>query len=207
MTVFHRLELFAGTSKWNVFAASALRWAPRGFVTWIAERDQSPGMVNLRKNRECAREVAERLIEEKRQGLKDGNPRRDLLSLLGLSCVAFAKLDIRCNTQFFSQSKFGPTTRIAAERRRDRRPGSVRQYPLPSTKMSPTHPRGRTMMFAGHETVTKTVSFFKDTNLWHPLTSSTVISQPLGTCEEPACPRKTSSRNYGNPRENQGQRR
>jgi len=62
----------------------ALNWVPTGFATWMFERDQRPGMVMLR---EYVHELAAKLIEEKRQELKDGTSRRDLLSLLGPSCV------------------------------------------------------------------------------------------------------------------------
>ena len=67
---------------------NVLSWVSTGFATWMFERDQRPGMVMLRKNREYAHELAAKLIEEKRQELKDGTSRRDLLSLLGPSCVA-----------------------------------------------------------------------------------------------------------------------
>ena len=74
-------------SKERLFMVNALNWVPTGFATWMFERDQRPGMVMLRKNREYAHELAAKLIEEKRQELKDGTSRRDLLSLLGPSCV------------------------------------------------------------------------------------------------------------------------
>lgn len=63
----------------------AFRWSPTGFATWVVNRSQRPGMVNLRENRTLAREVAVKLVEEKKQGLKDGTSRKDLLSLLGSS--------------------------------------------------------------------------------------------------------------------------
>jgi len=71
---------------------NAYKWAPKGFATWMYERDKRPGMVKLRKNREYANEVAAKLIEEKRQELKDGTSRRDLLSLLGSCWVFFMQL-------------------------------------------------------------------------------------------------------------------
>jgi len=61
---------------------NSFRWAPKGLPSWIVQRDQRPGMVMVRKNREYAHEVATKLIEEKRQELKDGTSQRDLLSLL-----------------------------------------------------------------------------------------------------------------------------
>jgi len=80
------------------------------------ERDQRPGMVRLRKNREYTHEVAAKLIEEKKRELKDGASRRDVLSLLGSSCVASVKPGMLGDIQFFSQGKFYPTTGMATER-------------------------------------------------------------------------------------------
>jgi len=102
-------------SKKRVFVTNILGWASEGFVAWMLERDQRPGMVNLRKNREYAHEVAVKLIEEKRQELEDGTSRKDLLSLLGSSYVALTKLDIWCNVQLFSQGEFCFTARMATE--------------------------------------------------------------------------------------------
>jgi len=75
-------------SKNRLFMIDVLNWVPTGLATWIFERDQRPGMVMLRKNREYAHELAAKMIEEKRQELNDGTSRKDLLSLLGSSCVA-----------------------------------------------------------------------------------------------------------------------
>ena len=75
------------------------------------------GMVRLRENKTYAREVATKLIEEKKQELKDGNHRRDVLSLLGRSSVAPAKPnEHHCNFYFSSQGEFRPATRVAVER-------------------------------------------------------------------------------------------
>ena len=91
--VFHSFETFGVFPKERIFIIEALRWAPSGLTTWIFERD--PGMAKIRENREFAHEVAVKLIEEKRQELKDGTSRRDLLSLLGSSCATQMKFDIR----------------------------------------------------------------------------------------------------------------
>ena len=77
--------------------------APTGLSTWVSSLNKSPGMVNLRQNKAYAHEVARRLIEDKRQELKTGTTRRDLLSLLGSSRLAFKKLDIRYNISFQSR--------------------------------------------------------------------------------------------------------
>ena len=57
-----------------------LRLAPKRFVTWWIETDQRPGMVKLRENRTYAREVAFKLVQEKRQELRTVPLRR--MSLL-----------------------------------------------------------------------------------------------------------------------------
>jgi hypothetical protein len=141
---------------------NALEWAPRGFAPWLFDRNKSPGMVRLRENKTCAHEVAAELIEEKRQELKHGTSQRDLLSLLGSSCVSFMRLGTWCNVQLPSQGKFGPTTRLATERRRNCRSSSVRRYPRLFVHITPVHPWRSTIMFAGHESTAKTVSPFKD---------------------------------------------
>ena len=92
---FRSFGAFGMLSKERLFVLNAFRWAPRGFATWMFEKDQRPGMVKLRENRKYAHEVAVKLIEEKRQELKDGTSRRDVLSLLGPSCIPLMKFDIR----------------------------------------------------------------------------------------------------------------
>ena len=71
----------------------SFKWAPEGFATWFMKRDKSPGMVNLRENKTYAHEVGMKLIEEKRQELKDGTSGKDLLSLLSSSCALIVKFD------------------------------------------------------------------------------------------------------------------
>ena len=75
----------------------ALRWAPKGFATWIFERSKRSSMVRFRENRVHVHEVARKLVEEKRQELKDGTSRRDVLSLLGSSRLSFTNPDIWYN--------------------------------------------------------------------------------------------------------------
>jgi len=60
-------------------------------------------------------------------------------------------------------------------------------------------------MFAGHETVSKTVSFFTDFGSQSIVTDSLADIRPLGARQEAPCPRKTSGGNHRNPREGQGQ--
>ena len=109
---FHRFDAFGKVSKERLFVMEACRWAPRGSIAWILDRIKSPGMVKVRENGQCTHEVAVKLIEEKRQELKDGTSRKDLLSLLGLSPISISWRD---NVQFSSQSKCCPTTRLAIE--------------------------------------------------------------------------------------------
>ena len=114
MIVFRSFDVFAKLSKEQIFMVDALRWTPVRFATWIFETNQRPGLVRLRENRAYGHEVAARLIEEKKQGLKDGASRKDILTLLGSSRVAFMKIDSRYNFQSFSQSEFLPEARFAA---------------------------------------------------------------------------------------------
>jgi hypothetical protein len=85
MLIFHSFGAYGRPSKERLFLLDAFKWAPEGFINWVFDRDKRPGMVRLRENRICAHEVAEKLIEEKRNELKNGTPRRDVLSLLGSS--------------------------------------------------------------------------------------------------------------------------
>jgi hypothetical protein len=103
MIDFHSFNAFAIPSKQLIFIVDALRWAPAGFLNWVFERDQRPGMLRLRENRTYAREVAVKLVEEKRQELKDGASRKDLLSLLGSSCVY--SVEWACENVFGSSVK------------------------------------------------------------------------------------------------------
>ena len=83
--VFRSFAAFSRSSKKRLFMMDSLRWAPAGFATWMFERDKRPAVVNLRENRKYAREVATKLIEEKRRELKGGTSGKDILSLLGSS--------------------------------------------------------------------------------------------------------------------------
>jgi hypothetical protein len=94
----------------------SIKWAPRGTGAWLFNRDKSSGMTRLRENRTYVREVAEKLIGEKRQELEDGTSGKDLLSLLGPSPTSFVRQDRWYDFQFFSQGKFCTSTGLAAER-------------------------------------------------------------------------------------------
>ena len=115
MIVFRSYDARGKPSKGRLFVMDSFKWAPKGFGLWLLNKDNSLGSVRVRENKAYAHEVAAKLIEEKRQALKDGTSRKDLLSLLGLSCVSFLRHNRRSSSHNFSQSKFCPTTRLAAE--------------------------------------------------------------------------------------------
>ena len=58
-------------------------WFP-GLITWVYNNSNDPGIQNLRWNKEQGRIVARKLVDLKRQELKDGTARKDIMSLLGL---------------------------------------------------------------------------------------------------------------------------
>lgn len=96
--VFRSFAVYGRLSKAQLFMINTVfRRAPTGFATWALEQDKSPGITNLRENRAYAHEVAAKLIKEKRQELESGTSRRDLLSLLGSSCVPFTRFDAWCD--------------------------------------------------------------------------------------------------------------
>jgi len=61
---------------------SITKWFP-GLLTWLHDNSSDPGMQKLRHNRDQARGVARKLLDSKRQELKDGAPRKDIMSFLG----------------------------------------------------------------------------------------------------------------------------
>ena len=67
---------------------SAFNWIPKSVAAWVIENNRSPGMAELRENGTYACEVAAELIEEKRDELRDGTFRKDVLSVLGSSCCS-----------------------------------------------------------------------------------------------------------------------
>ena len=71
-------------SRWLVFFMAITGWFP-GLITWLFDNSSDPGMQNLRRNRDQGRIVARKLLNSKRQELKDGMVRKDVMSLLGLS--------------------------------------------------------------------------------------------------------------------------
>ena len=113
---FYSFAAFGTLSKERLLFLDSLKWAPMGLLDWVLEHDQDPGMVNFRENRTYAHELARKLIKDKREELKNGTSRKDVLSLLSSSSVPFENLGVRCNIQLFSQGKFRLTARLAAER-------------------------------------------------------------------------------------------
>ena len=66
----------------NILVSDAAQYLPRGVLTWIFERDNSPGSARMRENRKYAREVAKELIDSKRKNIQNGEVGKDVLSLL-----------------------------------------------------------------------------------------------------------------------------
>ena len=64
------------------------KWFP-GLLTWLHDNSSNPGMQNLRWNRDHGRVIARKLLNSKRQELKDGAPGKDILSLLGSPLLLF----------------------------------------------------------------------------------------------------------------------
>ena len=79
------VEPFGHPPKGKFFVLNITRRLPGGILTWMFERGQRPDQIRLRQNRVETHRVARELIELKRQELGAGTPRRDVLSLLGLS--------------------------------------------------------------------------------------------------------------------------
>ena len=112
--VFHSFDAFGRLSRGQLFMMDALRWTPVSFATWIFETDQRPGMARLRENRAYGREVAGKLIEEKKQGLKDGASRNDIMTLLGSSRAALTRL-------LMFGTIFNPSVKVNSSQRPDLR--------------------------------------------------------------------------------------
>ena len=55
-----------------------------GLLRWLYNHSSHRGMQNLRRNKEQGRIVARKLVDSKRQELKDGTAKKDTISLLGL---------------------------------------------------------------------------------------------------------------------------
>ena len=75
---------FGNPSRSLLLIMSIMGWFP-GLITWMFNNSNDPGMQKLRRNKDEAHRVARKLLDSKRQELKDGTPRKDILSLLGLS--------------------------------------------------------------------------------------------------------------------------
>ena len=86
-TVYYRIDSTSGVypSKGMIFFQNVAGWLPNGFLTWLSERSQAPSQVRLRQNRVEAHHVARALIDIKKEELRAGTSRRDLMSLLSPS--------------------------------------------------------------------------------------------------------------------------
>ena len=63
-------------------------------MTWAYDNFKYPGMQRIRQNKEEAHRVARKLLDSKRQELKDGMPRKDVMSLLGLLSPSFVSVRV-----------------------------------------------------------------------------------------------------------------
>ena len=91
--VIHSFDAFAWPSKGRLFAIDVIsKFAPKGFITWSMEKDRGPAAARLRENRTYVHEVAAKLVEDKKEELKNGTLGKDVLSTLGLSRAASVML-------------------------------------------------------------------------------------------------------------------
>ena len=88
LTVFCSVGAFGNPPRARVFFQNVANWLPSGLITWFFERNQSPGLVNLRQNRDEAYRIAWALIDAKREEVKAGTSRRDVMGLLGSNSSA-----------------------------------------------------------------------------------------------------------------------
>ena len=104
--------------KGHIFVQNVARWLPGGVLTWLSERSRGEVPIKLQRNRAEAHRVAQELIEAKKEELRAGASRTDILSLLGSS--SRGKITRVVLTVMSSQRKLGHGARTAIERRRDR---------------------------------------------------------------------------------------
>jgi len=73
---------FGVPSRFFIFLMCVAGWFP-GLLPWLCDNSNTPGMQNLRWNKTEAHNVARELIDSKREELRAGTPRKDLMSMLG----------------------------------------------------------------------------------------------------------------------------
>ena len=83
--IYDSSTLIGHPPKGRVFFQNIARLFPSGALTWLFEKSKGEGAVTLRRNRAEAHSLARKLVEQKREELKTGTSRRDVLSLLGSS--------------------------------------------------------------------------------------------------------------------------
>ena len=86
--LFTSFESIGNPTRSLVFFMAITKWLP-GLLTWLHDNSSHPGMQNLRQNRDQVRSIARKLLDSKRQELKDGTSTKDIMSLLGLSPLLF----------------------------------------------------------------------------------------------------------------------
>jgi len=80
---------------------SVAGWFP-GLLPWLFDNSSDPGMRKLQRNKDEAHRVARELLDSKRQELKAGVPKKDLMSLLGalfpFSCFFFFRVVVETHS-------------------------------------------------------------------------------------------------------------
>ena len=94
---FVSFAAFRNPSRLLVLSMTITGWFP-GLITWLFDNSKDPGMQQLRWNKEQGRIVARKLLDSKRQELKDGVARRDVMSLLGLFLATLVSAHLAVDT-------------------------------------------------------------------------------------------------------------
>lgn len=125
-----------------------------GLIPWLFDHSSHPAMQKVRSNKDQGRGVARQLLDLKRQELKDGSLRKDVMSFLGswLAVISF-EWSLRYSPQVKSSDSQRQGGRLSDEEiisqvRWASSPGGIPRSPLTVY---------RTILLAGHETTAKAV--------------------------------------------------
>jgi hypothetical protein len=180
---------FGTMTRGRFLVMNLCQYLPGWSVQHIFEAGSGPGIQKIRENRDHAHRVGRELIEQKRRQIVVGQPEKDVLSLLGashrVSPHTVAKIDSLCIVK-------ANDSKDAHSKLRD----------------DEIIPQIRTLMLAGHETVSKTVSKL------NALSRGMISDNPhfvddiwtVGACEAARDPEEASGRSHGNVQGNQGPR-
>ena len=103
-SLFSSFMSFGVPSRLFIFLMCVAGWFP-GLLPWLCDNSNDPGMKNLRWNKVSAHTVARELVDSKRQELKAGTPRKDLMSMLGSLLSSFALVYAVIDGRSLPQSK------------------------------------------------------------------------------------------------------